>query len=80
MGRAVSLPKVSLPQKTKSVLILLKEKNRILSLLLSNGRLAALSAWPDETENEGSAGSASPSSGGPAARESAKSPARRPRG
>ena len=74
MGRAVSLPKVSLPQKTKSVLILLKEKNRILSLLLSNGRLAALSAWPDETENEGSAGSASPSSGGPAAREGAKSP------
>ena len=74
MSREVSVPKVSLPQKTKSVLILLKERNRVLSLLLSNGQLAALSAWPDETENEGSAGSASPSSGGPAARESAKSP------
>ena len=74
MGRAVSVPKVSLPKKTKSVLILLKEKNRILSLLVSDGQLAALSAWPDETDTEGSAGSDSPSSGGPAARESAKSP------
>ena len=74
MGREVSVPKVSLPKKTKSVLILLKEKNRILSLLVSDGQLAALSAWPDETDTEGSAGSDSPSSGGPAARESAKSP------
>ena len=46
MGREVSVPKVSLPKKTKSVLILLKEKNRILSLLVSDGQLAALSAWP----------------------------------
>lgn len=36
----------------KSVRILLKEKGRILSLLLSDGRLAALSAWPDETDGE----------------------------
>ena len=43
----------SLPKKSKSVQILLKEKNRILSLLLSDGRLATLSAWPDETGDEG---------------------------
>ena len=43
----------SLPKKSKSVRILLKDKNRILSLLLSDGRLAALSAWPDETGDEG---------------------------
>lgn len=44
---------VSSLKKSKSVRILLKEKNRILSLLLSDGRLAALSAWPDETGDEG---------------------------
>ena len=44
---------VSPLKKSKSVQILLKEKNRILSLLLSDGRLAALSAWPDETGDEG---------------------------
>lgn len=43
---------VSPLKKSKSVRILLKEKNRILSLLLSDGRLAALSAWPDETGDE----------------------------
>ena len=43
---------VSPLKKSKSVRILLKEKNRILSLLLSDGRLAALSTWPDETGNE----------------------------
>ena len=43
----------SLPKKSKSVRILLKDKNRILSLLLSDGRLATLSAWPDETGDEG---------------------------
>ncbi len=52
-GVLTMVKEASLPKKSKSVQILLKEKNRILSLLLSDGRLATLSAWPDETGDEG---------------------------